>query len=450
MTSWMLATPSSRHANTVVPDRSWPPLNMQYLKRIVDQELDELLPQLPAISLEGPKGVGKTETAQRRVETIHELDDPAQRTIVEADPSRVLSGDPPILIDEWQRVPTTWDIVRRAVDGGCKPSTFLLTGSASPADAPTHSGAGRIVTIRMRPLALAERNLAQPTVSLGDLLFGKQPELHGQCQAGLKEYVDEIVQSGLPGLRDYSGRALRAQLDGYLHRIIERDFKEQGLTVRRPEALKRWLIAYAAATATSASFEVIRDAATSGEGDKPAKTTTQPWHDALARLWILDPVPAWLPTHNELRRLAQAPKHHLADPALATRLLGLDADALLAGSESGPCVARGGLLLGRLFESLVTLSLRVYAQANEAHVRHLRLHGGQREIDLIIERADRRVLAIEVKLSRTVNDQDVKHLLWLKERVGDELLDAIVINTGPEAYRRRDGIGVIPAGLLCA
>ena len=104
----------------------------------------------------------------------------------------------------------------------------------------------------------------------------------------------------------------------------------------------------------------------------------------------------------------------------------------------------------RLFESLVTLSLRVYAQASEARVRHLRLHGGQREIDLIIERADRRVLAIEVKLSRTVEDEDVKQLLWLRDRIGDDLLDAIVIHTGPEAYRRKDGIGVIPAALLTA
>ena len=210
------------------------------------------------------------------------------------------------------------------------------------------------------------------------------------------------------------------------------------------------MIACAAATATSASFEAIRDAATSGEGDKPAKTTTQPWHDALARLWILDPVPAWLPTQNELKRLAQAPKHQLADPALTARLLGLDAAALLEGGEGNPRVVRRGSLLGRLFEALVTLSLRVYAQANEAQVRHLRLHGGQREIDLIIERADRKVLAIEVKLNRTVGDRDVKHLLWLREQLGDNLLDALVVHTGPEAYRRRDGIGVVPAALLTA
>lgn len=423
-------------------------MNKQYFDRIVDRELDELLLQLPAISLEGPKGVGKTETARRRAATVYALDDPAQRTIVEADPARVVIGDPPILIDEWQRVPAVWDIVRRAVDAGCPPAQFLLTGSATPADAPTHSGAGRIVMVRMRPLSLAERPMASPVISLGELLRGHRPALTGRSDAVLNDYVNEIIQSGLPGLRAYSGRGLRAQLDGYLHRIIERDFEEQGLSVRRPEVLRRWLIAYAAATATPASFEALRNAATSGEGDKPAKTTTQPWRDALANLWILDPVSAWLPTQNELNRLAQAPKHHLADPALAARLLGLDAAALLEGREGRAQIARRGSLLGRLFESMVTLSLRVYAQANEAQVRHLRLHAGQREVDLIVERPDRRVLAIEVKLSRSVNDEDVKQLLWMKERIGDDLLDAIVINTGPEAYRRKDGIGVIPATLL--
>ena len=423
-------------------------MNNHYIQRVVDQEIDALLPQLPAISLEGPKAVGKTETARRRAVTTHALDDPAQREIVNADPARVLTGDPPLLIDEWQRVPAVWDVIRRAVDAGCQPSQFLLTGSASPAEAPTHSGAGRIVTVRMRPLSLAERGLETPAISLRELLRGERPALHGKSAVGLEDYVGEIVRSGLPGLRGYTGRALRAQLDSYLHRIIERDFEEQGLSVRRPETLRRWLVAHAAATATTASFEAIRDAATSGEGDKPAKTTTQPWRDALERLWILDPVAAWLPSQNDLNRLAQQPKHHLADPALAVRLLGLDADALLTGSEHGPKIARGGSLLGRLFESLVTLSLRVYAQANEAQVRHLRLHGGLREIDLIVERADRRVLAMEVKLSRTVNDDDVKQLLWLKRQIGEDLLDALVIHTGPEAYRRKDGIGVVPAALL--
>jgi predicted AAA+ superfamily ATPase len=420
----------------------------QYLDRVVDRELDELLPQLPAIALEGPKAVGKTETARRRAQTIHQLDDPAERAIVEADPARVLSGSPPLLIDEWQRVPPVWDVVRRAVDSGSPPSQFLLTGSASPVTAPTHSGAGRIVTVRMRPLSLAERGLEPPVVGLRDLLTGSRPEVVGTTDVRLDHYVEEIVRSGLPGLRSYRGRALRAQLDGYLNRIIETDFPEQGLPVRRPETLRRWISAYAAATATTASYETIRDAATAGQHDKPSRSTTQPWRDVLERLWILDPLPAWLPTQNYLNRLAQVPKHHLADPALAAAILGFDADALLQGAEAGLPIPRSGLLLGRLFESLVTLSLRVYAQAAEAQLRHLRLHGGSREVDLIVERKDRRILAIEVKLGRTVENADVRHLLWLREKLGANLLDAIVIHTGPEAYRRKDGIAVVPAVLL--
>ncbi len=423
-------------------------MNGQYLERVVDRELDELLPQLPAIALEGPKAVGKTETARRRARTIHQLDDPAQQAIVEADPARVLSGAPPLLIDEWQRVPPVWDVVRRAVDSGSPPAQFLLTGSASPAMAPTHSGAGRIVTVRMRPLSLAERGLDTPRVGLRDLLTGSVPEVVGTTDVRLDRYVEEIVRSGLPGLRSYQGRALRAQLDGYLNRIIETDFPEQGLPVRRPETLRRWISAYAAATATTASYETIRDAATAGQHDKPSRSTTQPWRDVLERLWILDPLPAWLPSQNDLNRLAQVPKHHLADPALAAAILGFDADALLQGAEAGFPIPRSGLLLGRLFESLVTLSLRVYAQAAEAQLRHLRLHGGSREVDLIVERSDRRILAIEVKLGRTVEDADVRHLLWLREKLGTNLLDAVVVHTGPEAYRRKDGIAVVPAVLL--
>ena len=422
----------------------------KYLTRLVDRELDELMPGLAAIALEGPKGVGKTETAQRRARTVYRLDDPAQRAIAEADASQVLTGAAPVLVDEWQRVPAVWDAVRRAVDRGSAPGRFLLTGSAGPATPPTHSGAGRIVTVRMRPLSLSERGIGTPSVSLKSLLRGGRENVGGKTKIALADYVREIVNSGFPGLRQLSGRAQRAQLDGYLRRIVDTDFEEQGHPVRRPGVLERWLAAYAAASATTASFETLRDAATSGEGDKPSKTTTQPYREILERLWIADPVPAWLPTRNQLHRLAQPPKHHLADPALAARILGLDADALLSGVEAGPPIPRDGSLLGHLFESLVTLSVRVYAQAAEARVRHLRLHSGRHEIDLIVERADQRVLAIEVKLGGAVEDEDVKHLLWLRERIGRDLLDAVVIHTGPQAYRRKDGIAVVPAALLGA
>lgn len=420
----------------------------RYLQRVVDGELEELARSLPALAIVGAKGVGKTATASRRATTVHALDDPAQRSVARADPARLLDSPPTILIDEWQHVPECWDLVRRAVDAGADSGRFLLTGSASPAGAETHSGAGRIVSIRMRPLALSERDVERPSVSLRELLKGERPQVEGRTDLRVDNYVQEILQSGFPGLRGLSGRPLRAQLDGYLDRIVDRDFPELGHPIRNPAALRRWMTAYAAASSTTASFEKIRDAATGGEEEKPAKTTTQPYRDVLERLWVLDPVPAWMPTRNRIRRLSSPPKHQLADPALAARLLGLDADALLSGGEIGPPIPREGTLLGAMFESLCTLSFRVYAQASEAQVFHLRTGGGEHEVDLIIEREDGRVLAVEFKLARDIGGDDVRHLKWLADQLGDSLLDAMVVTTGAEAYRRPDGIAVVPAALI--
>ena len=423
---------------------------MAYTRRIVDDELDGLLAELPAVAIEGPRGVGKTATAEQRAKTFVYLDDPAQRAVLEADPSQILAAPPPVLIDEWQKVPAVWDAVRRAVDRGSEPGRFILTGSASPVSAPSHSGAGRIVTLRMRPMTLAERGVSAAQISFAELLSGRRRPVFGETTMTLKTYAHEIVGSGFPGIRGFGDRGRRAQLDGYIRRIIDVDFAEQDRAVRRPAVLERWLAAYAAATATTASFETIRDAATAGYREKPAKTTTIPYRDVLERLWVVEPLPAWLPSSNRFSRLAQAPKHHLADPALAARLLGLDDATLLAGRGPAAAIPHVGPLIGQLFESLVTLCVRVFAQAAEARVYHLRQHGGRREIDLIVERSDQRILALEVKLGAAVQDDDVKNLLWLREHLGERCVDAVVVHTGPRAYRRADGIAVVPAALLGA
>ena len=214
-----------------------------YIARIVDNELDELLAHLPAISVEGPRAVGKTETASRRANTVHRLDDARQQEILRAEPELLVEGDPPVLIDEWQRMPFSWDLVRRAVDRDRSTNRFLLTGSAAPGEAPTHSGAGRIVTIRMHPLSLAERSLAPSSVSLADLLSGKRPPLAGASDVGLESYASEIVRSGFPGIRSSPTRSIKAQLDGYIDRIVEHDFKEFGRSVRDRRSLRRWLTA---------------------------------------------------------------------------------------------------------------------------------------------------------------------------------------------------------------
>lgn len=399
------------------------------------------------MSLEGAKGVGKTATALRRATSVFRLDDPGERQIAQATPSRLASAAPPVLIDEWQRLPESLDVVRRAVDDGAAPGAFILTGSPPAPGVPVHSGAGRIVVIRMRPMTLTERGMT-PSVSLGRLLSGDRPALHGQTAVSLEDYVEEILASGFPGIRGGTARARAARLDGYLDSIVEREFPEMGHVVRNPAGLRRWLAAYAAASSTTASFEAIRDGATGGEGQKPSRVATGPYRDILQRLHVLDPVPAWLPTGRPLSAVGQAPTHQLVDPALAASLVGVDAAGLLRGVSAGPRGSSRGPLLGALFQSLVTLGVRVAAQAAGATVGHLRTHRGEREIDLIVERRDGRVLAIEVKLAATVTDGDVRHLRWLADAVGDDLLDAIVVTTGRHAFRRTDGIGVVPAALL--
>ncbi len=418
-----------------------------YIPRIVDRWLDDLLPELPAVSIEGPRAVGKTLTAMRRARTTHRLDDEQQLEILLGDPSRLVDGEPPVLIDEWQRYPPSWDLVRRQVDERRSGSCFLLTGSAAPTERPTHSGAGRIVTLRMRPLALAERGLGEPAVRLSELLSGARGQICGTTDVTLEGYAGEIARSGFPGIRPYDSAAREELLDGYLDRVVDYDLDETGATFRDRTALRRWLGAYAAATSTATSLTAIRKAAV-GSGESPSPPTAATFKRAVEHLWLIDEVPGWLPTRNRLRRLATAPKHHLADTALALRCLGMDESGLLDGRATSHAVPRDGTLLGAMFESLVTQSVKIYAQANRTRVGHLRTHGGEHEVDLIVERSDGRVVALEVKLTAVVKDRDVRHLAWLAERLGEDLLDAAVITTGREAYRRQDGIGVIPAALL--
>jgi len=417
-----------------------------YLRRVVDDELDALFPHLPAILLDGPKGVGKTATAQRRSTTVRRLDDPADATIVAADPFTVLANDPtPLLVDEWHRVPATWDAIRHLVDTNPQQGgRYLLTGSAPTQG--THSGAGRIVSMRMRPLTLPERGITTPTVSLGALLEGERT-ITGRSELTLPDYVAEIAAGGFPGLRNSPPRALARQLDSYIDRIVDHDLAEEGLVVRRPATVKAWMAAYAAAVGTTASWEKIRNAARTATDAPPAKTTTLPYIELLTALRILDPVPAWEPKANHLGVLVQAPCHHLADPALAVRLVKRNATQLLAGQAPESVIPRDGGFLGGLFESLATLSVRVFAQANDARVGHLRSKNGRHEVDLIVE-TDTGIVAIEVKLTAAVDDNDVKHLLWLRDQPGVDVIDTVVLSTGTQAYRRPDGVAVVPLALL--
>ncbi len=417
-----------------------------YVRRIVDNELDVLIGELPAILLDGPKGVGKTATAARRAATVRRLDERSEAEVVSADAS-IIGGDPsPVLIDEWHRVPSVWDAVRRLVDEDPRGGRFLLTGSAPLAG--THSGAGRISTMRLRPLSLSERLLPSPAVSIADLLAGDgQKAVRGHSEMTLEDYVEEIIASGFPALRRLGPQARNVALDGYLERIVDHDLPEAGFSVRRPAAVRAWLRAYGAATATTASWEQLRDSAMAGVDNKPAKTTTIQHTELLTQLRLLDPLDAWLPGRNHFARLAASPKHHIADPALAVRLLQRTKTHLLRGDQRGIVVPQDGSLLGNLFESLTALTVRSAAQAAGAKVGHLRTRNGDHEVDFIVE-GDNGIVAFESKLAASISDHDVKHLRWLRDQLGNELLDAVIVTTGPDAYRRPDGIAVVPLALL--
>ncbi|WP_237204309.1 ATP-binding protein [Rothia endophytica] len=413
-----------------------------YLQRTLDSELSLLMPYAPAIAIDGPKGVGKTGTASRHADAIFYLDRPEQQNIMRADPSFTTAPAGSLLFDEWQYVPEVWNSVRRQVDQGAPPGRFLLTGSASPlAGVDTHSGAGRILSLRMRPLTYYERYRPQAPVSLAELLMGDSDPIAGQTtQVTLEDYFKAIVSSGFPGIFQAPQQLRRRLLDAYLQRVIDRDLPDSGYAVRHPETLRRWLTAYAAASSTTTSYSRILDATTAGDGSQPAKTTTAMYRDFLTKLWLLDPVPGWVPINNEFTKLAVSPKHQLADPALAARLLGLGAQGL--------ATAQGAHMAGPLFESLVTLSVRTAAQAAEATVSHLRTPKGDREVDLIVQGPEGQVLGVEVKLTASVTDADVRHLLWLREKAGSAVTNLMVVTTGSQAYRRQDGVAVVPLALL--
>jgi predicted AAA+ superfamily ATPase len=417
-----------------------------YQPRILDRTLQELAEELPAILIEGAKAVGKTSTARRITTETLQMDNPVTRELVENSPEILERSAKPLLIDEWQRLPVVWDYVRRQVDQNNEGGQFLLTGSAMPCGANIHSGAGRIVRLRMRPLSMAERSLTKPTISLTDVLAGTAL-IDGQSPVKLEDYVREILCSGFPGIRSLSPRAQEAQLEGYLDNIVSREFPELGQMVRKPDVLRNWLRAYAAATAGTASYQAILDAATPGEHSKPAKNTTLVYRDTLESLWLIDKVEPWLPGGTSFKYLGKTPKHFLADPALSARLLDITPDRLLRGTGMETLGSPEKTITGCLFEALTALSLKTYALACNARLRHFRTSSGDHEVDFIIEKG-KTIIAIEVKIAPTITGVELRHLHWLEGQFTEYHVIKMVVNSGPHAYTRKDGVHIVPLALL--
>jgi predicted AAA+ superfamily ATPase len=228
--------------------------------------------------------------------------------------------------------------------------------------------------------------------------------------------------------------------------IINKEFVEQGHRVRKPQVMRAWLKAYAAATGSITSYQKILLASTPGDDAKPDKKTTAAYRDLLDQLYLTDRIEAWLPTDNLFSALSKAPKHYLVDSALAARLLDLDKNTLLLNSVTMLGKQRESSALGRLFEGMVANTLKVYCSHSNANLFHFRSPDGSHEIDFIIEKQNT-IIGIEVKLSDSIDKDDVAQLHWLEHKLAPEkTYIKVAINTGAHTFCREDGVFVVPFG----
>ena len=414
---------------------------MTYQPRIVDRELADRLQATGAVVIEGPRACGKTTTAQQIAASEVRLDvDHVARRLASLEPARVLIGNVPRLIDEWQLEPAIWNHVRRAVDDRRRPGQFILTGSAVPADDATrHTGAGRLTRLRMRPLSLFELGHSSGEISLAGLLEGT-PASAGSSVILLDDLADLICVGGWPvNLGRSSSLAIRANSD-HLDEIRRLDIANGDGRKRDPVRVGMLLRSLARNVATPAATATL--ASDTGEGTSAIREhTAADYLRALERIMIVENQLAW-PTHLRSRSVLRSkPIRHLADPSLAVAAVRATPARLLRDLN----------FLGLLFESMVVRDLRVYAQAADAEVFHYREKGGL-EVDAILQANDGRWAAFEVKLGEGRADAGAANLLRLAERVDPERMGkpmalGVIVSSG-YGYTREDGVSVIPIGAL--
>ncbi len=413
-----------------------------YKPRIVDQELVSRLEGTGAVLIEGPKACGKTETARQIAASEVLLDiDMGAREAAAVDPSLLLEGPTPRLIDEWQLASAIWNHVRRTVDDRQAPGQFILAGSAVPPDDITrHTGAGRIARLHMRPMTLFEVDLSSGEISLAQLLAGDHPRGAADTGLGVADIAREIAIGGWPGFRGLGlQQALRGVRD-YLEEIRRVDVGRVEGRRRDPDRVGQLLASLARNVATEAAAATLARDTEAAYAPLKGDTVVEYLH-ALERLMIVENQPAWAPHLRSTYTLRKAPKRHFVDPSLAVAALRATPERLLSDLK----------LLGFLFESLAIRDLRVYSQPADARVFHYRDSHGV-EVDAVVQTADGRWAAFEVKLGLGQVDEAAtklhKFLRGIDTGVcGAPALLGVIVASG-YGYRREDGVMVIPIGAL--
>lgn len=406
----------------------------EYRRRLVDDLIERLLPELPALFIVGPRATGKTTTAARYARTVVRLDREAEAIAFRADPDSALRGLPePVLFDEWQLVPGVLGAIKRAVDAQPTPGRFLVTGSVrGDLEGELWPGTGRLTRVPLFGMSIREQigNLgASPfldRVARGEELppAANTPDLRG--------YVDLLLRSGFPEpALTLSAAARERWLESYVEHLITRD-AEQIDGGRDPARLRRFFEALAINTAGIVEDRTIFEAA------RINRKTALAYERLLVNLLVVESTPAW--TTNRLKRLMLSPKRYLIDPALAGAVLRLDANAVL----------RNGDLLGRLLDTFVASQIRSELAVTAARPRlyHVRQQQGRIEVDLLAELGGSGIVAIEVKASSAPTPDDTKHLATLRDRLGESFVAGIVFHTGPRAYRLGEGIVAAPISAL--
>lgn len=409
---------------------------LTYRPRLVDGLIRELLADLPALFIVGPRATGKTTTAARYARTVVRLDREAEAVAFRADPDAALRGLPePVLLDEWQVVPGVLGAVKRAVDSRPDPGRFLVTGSVrGDLEGDLWPGTGRLTRIPMYGMTVREQRGTIGTAPFLDRVVQGDQLLPADDSPDLRGYVELLLRGGFPESALRLAEASRQRwLESYVEQLLTRDI-DQVDGGRDPARLRRYVQAYALNTAGVVEDKSLYEAA--GINRKTALA----YERLLTNLLIVEATPAW--TSNRLKRLVLSPKRHMVDAALVGAILRLDSNAVL----------RSGDLLGRLLDTFVASQLRAELAVSTSRPRlyHVRQQQGRFEIDLLAELGGGRVVAIEVKASSAPTNDDARHLAGLRDRAGDAFLAGVVFHTGPRAYGLGERIVAAPISTLWA
>ena len=418
-----------------------------YRQRIVDSLLDRKLRSKGAVLIEGPKWCGKTTTAKQLSNSVIRLDEPEIKNdyllMAELEPKRILDGKTPRLIDEWQVAPTLWDAIRHRVDDVKGYGQFILTGSSVPADMSKviHSGTGRFAWIRMRPMTLFESGDSTGEVSLKDLFesnlisgasemdIGKLSFL--TCRGGWPETVDMDKDVALEPATDYVEGVMRRDIN--LVDGIPKDYQ-------RVKALMR---SYARNQGEQISFSKISADISVNETSTVSDDTVSTYVSALKKLFVVEDLPAWNPNLRSKAAMRTSDTRYFVDPSIAVASLGIGPGDLIRDTDT----------FGFFFETLVIRDLRVYAQSIDGEV--YRYHDNRdNECDAVIHLRNGRYALIEIKLGgeKLISEGVTSLNSVLRnidvEKMGEPSFMAIIVGIGRYAYRREDGIYIVPIGCL--